>query len=241
MMLCFDRRPEALGRVIGLPYAGASPAWLRTWSRDLPATVELRAGVYPGRSDPVPPDRIEDAMPAMMAAAEPLLDRPYVIYGHSVGAWVGFEMVRAIARSGLPMPRALVVSGRQAPSCTPRLAPITHLPDSEFVEAVAERYRAMPRVVLDDPDLLAMLVPGLRADLRFSENYRFNDHTRIDVPIVAFGGSTDPFTTSGELEAWRTHTSAGTEIHWLPGGHFFVDGPPQRRAVVARIVERVLA
>ncbi len=244
MILRFGARPAAVGRILGFPYAGASPAWLRTWALETPSTVELLACAYPGRDEAPPLDRIDRVVPrlvdAMVASKERPLERPFVLYGHSIGAWVAFEVARALRTRGLPGPRALVVSGRQAPSCPPRFSAIGRLGDADFLAAVIERYNAIPQAVLDEPELLAMLLPGLRADLAMGESYRWDDPTPLDLPIFAYGGDQDPFVDEAELAAWRSCSTAPVHVERWAGGHFFVDQPGHRRALLDRLVELVL-
>jgi medium-chain acyl-[acyl-carrier-protein] hydrolase len=98
------------------------------------------------------------------------------------------------------------------------------LPEARFLEEVGARYGGIPDAVLSEPELLALLLPTLRADLEAVETYRYEPEPPLDVPISAFGGHGDPWANLNELEAWRDETSASFSVTRFPGGHFYLDG-----------------
>jgi len=51
----------------------------------------------------------------MANAIEGALDKPFAVYGHSLGAIVGFALVRELRRRTRLLPYHLFVSGRRAP------------------------------------------------------------------------------------------------------------------------------
>src|SRR4051812_46136283 len=110
-------RPEARLRLVVLPHAGGGPAVYREWVDHLPAGVEPVAVQRPGRAlrwkEPAF-RRIEPLLAALRPELEPLLDRPVVLFGHSLGALIAFELARAWAAAGRPV-GGLVVAGAAAP------------------------------------------------------------------------------------------------------------------------------
>jgi surfactin synthase thioesterase subunit len=242
VILRFHVRPDARARVLALPYAGASTAWLRTWSLALPPNVELLAATYPGRDGDDPPlTEVGEVVERLYGALDPsLFERPYVVYGHSIGALVAYELVRSFIARGHSAPRALVVTGRQAPPTPLRLPPVTHLPDSAFLRAMVERYAALPPAVLESPELLAMLLGWMRADLRLGETYRFVDGPPLPLPIHAYGGQDDANVRAPDLAGWGALGTTDSTVTRVPGGHFFVDDLAQRRMLVAHLVALAL-
>jgi surfactin synthase thioesterase subunit len=140
--------------------------------------------------------------------------------GHSLGGLVGFELAR------LWSPLRLIVAARKAPHLPPTGAPLSGLDDTAFIDGVGRRYGAIPKAVLDDPELLALTLPALRADLELYESYAFSAAAPIAAPIDVFGGSADATASAHELEAWAEHTSAGAQVTMCEGGHFFLTPPP---------------
>ena len=73
----------------------------------LPSGVQLFAAQMPGREERFvePPLRDLDTVLRHLAAAiEPLLDRPFVFFGHSLGALIAYELTQLLRARGRPMP-----------------------------------------------------------------------------------------------------------------------------------------
>lgn len=164
--------------------------------------------------------RMEDLVRALVPALRPHLDLPFALFGHSMGAHVAFEVARALEREGL-RPRHLVVSGNRAPSLPFPRPRIHHLPDARILAEFA-RLGGTPREVLDDPQLMALLLPILRADLALCETYAYEAGPPLECPINAWGGARDPDVPVAALEAWRDETRGPFTLRLFDGGHFFL-------------------
>jgi medium-chain acyl-[acyl-carrier-protein] hydrolase len=167
-------------------------------------------------------DAIVDAAEAMV---RPYLDRPAALFGHSMGSWVAFEVTRRISTDVAQRPRHLFVSGRRAPQLGNVLSPIHGLPDDELIGEIQHRYGGIPDAVLKEPELLAITLPILRADLAALHSYRYSAQARLDCRISCFAGREDRLLSQDDLEAWRSQTSAGFDLERYPGGHFYLTGP----------------
>ncbi|SLM33124.1 Thioesterase (fragment) [Desulfamplus magnetovallimortis] len=147
---------------------------------------------------------------------------PYAIYGHSMGALVGYQLCRSIENSGLPLPSHLFCSGRQAPSI-----PIKEedknfhlLPRHHFIEKVME-YGGMPREVAAEKDLMDLFIPVLKADFQAVDNYNYVDLPPLDVPLTVLIGESEKTTYEDALK-WQDVTSYNIGIKTFPGDHFFI-------------------
>jgi medium-chain acyl-[acyl-carrier-protein] hydrolase len=85
------------------------------------------------------------------------------------------------------------------------------------------------------PELLAVLLPVLRADFQICETYAHRREPKLDCPITAFGGLADSLVSRERVLAWRDLTSGSFRAHLVAGDHFFVRGAP------AAVVQRVAA
>lgn len=232
--------PAAKRRLICLPHAGGGAWAFRTWPDALPADVEVLSVQLPGREDRLTDEPLDAAAPIVRTVADVLagsLDRPYAIYGHSMGALLGFELLRELRRRGAAPAERLFAAAYRAPQVPSPDPPIFHLPDGEFVEEVDRRYDAVPPAARADPELMELVLPGLRADVAVCDTYAYVAEEPLDCPISVFGGVEDRAVQRPELEAWSQQTTAEFDLTMFPGDHFFLQSSfdALMRAVVERL------
>jgi medium-chain acyl-[acyl-carrier-protein] hydrolase len=168
-----------------------------------------------------PFDRLAPLVESLAGALERWRDLPYAVLGHSNGALIGFELARHARRTGAPGPVHLFASGRRAPHLPSPVRDLHQLPQDELVAELAE-LGGMPREVLEHPELLALLVPLLRADMALTETYAHADEPPLETPITALTGSEDEKVSLADAEGWARHTSGGFRLHVFPGDHFYL-------------------
>jgi len=215
---------DARTRLFCLPYAGGGAAIYRAWIHAIPRSVQVCALQLPGRENRLiePAFTSMDALiPALVEAIRAHLDRPFAIFGHSMGALVAFELTRALRRKQLPQPRHLFLSAHRAPDLPDRRPPIHQLDDEAFW-AEMQRLEGTPQEVLDNEELKALVLPTLRADFQLCETWAAADEDPLDMPFSIFGGTEDPNVNQDELEPWRDYTSGAMTLRMLPGHHLFL-------------------
>lgn len=228
-------------RLFCLPHAGAGTAMYNIWKRFLPAFVEVCPVQIPGRESRLAEPSYTDCarlIADMTTALAGHLDRPYAIFGHSMGALLTLDLARSLRSSGLPQPSYLFVSGRNATHIPMKHGSIHQMDDGEFLAALATRYGGLPEEILNTPELLDLYLPILRADLTLLETHRYAPLAPLNCPIAAFSGDDDPNVTTEGLEAWAEHTTGEFDAKWFEGGHFYLSGT-SRAALLQFIGERL--
>lgn len=218
-------RTGARLRLFCLPYAGGSGAVYRPWQDSLGARVEVFPAEPPGRGSRMgePPfKRMGAFVESLDAALEPLADRPFAFYGHSLGALVAFETARKRRREGRREPSALFVGASRAPQLPNTSPPTYELPDAELVEEL-RRLNGTPPEVLGHAELMRLVLPFLRADFEVEHTYVYKDEPPLGCPVVVFGGLEDREVGREPLEGWREQAAGGFHLHVLPGDHFFLN------------------
>ncbi|NOR63932.1 MAG: alpha/beta fold hydrolase [Rhodobacteraceae bacterium] len=219
-------------RLICFAYAGGNAAMYLPWQTRLGASVEICAVQLSPRHGS---GETHASFPALIRniaqAIQPLLDRPYVLFGHSLGALVAFELSRFIKLMHLPAPARLIVSGCDAPQHKSDAKRVHDLPHDEFIAELRQK-NGTPEAVLDSPELLALLLPAVRADFALVEAYQYRANIRLNVPTDVFAGQQDEVSAES-LAPWLAETNASGKLHWFEGGHFFINS--ETDAVIDRI------
>jgi medium-chain acyl-[acyl-carrier-protein] hydrolase len=222
--VCFNPKAQGRLRMFCFPHAAGSAAIFRPWPSRLPEAVEVWGLNLPGRGsrllDPLV-DRLPPLVEAIGEAILPLLDRPFVFYGHSMGALVSFELARRLRRRQRPQPAHLFVSSRTAPHLDVRKKPLHQLPESELIEELGQ-FNGTPQEILDNRELMQLLLPAIRADFAVLETYVHTPDAPFTFPITVFGGFEDKDVSPEELGGWCEHTESSCSVRMLPGDHFFI-------------------
>jgi medium-chain acyl-[acyl-carrier-protein] hydrolase len=228
-------------RLFCFPFAGVGPSVYRPWLDALPGEVEARLVQLPGREGrwrETPQTRLEVIAPALTDALRPELDMPFAFYGHSLGALVAFEVTRRLRALGAPMPAHLFVAAHRGPHLPNPHPEMRHLADDAFVTELRRRYDGIPQAVLDNPELLELMLPCLRADFEAYETYQHLSEPPLSCPISALGGEHDRYVRPAEIAGWRDQTTGRFRMRILPATHFFVQS--ERDRVIGAIVEDLL-
>lgn len=235
----YEPRPAARLRLFCLPHAGGAASFFRPWSSLLPPDIELCSIQYPGREDRwnLPPcTEMRDLVQDVVTGLADWLDRPFVLFGHSLGGLVAYETAQALRRELGREPVHLFVSAKEPPQ---------HHRSDDFHqrsddELCAELARLVPgrEDVLAHPEVRTLLLPAVRADYQVNETYLANPALPLNCPITAFCADADTETTMAEVQGWRQLTRGRYHAVVLAGDHFYLN--PQR-AVVVETIRRSLA
>jgi medium-chain acyl-[acyl-carrier-protein] hydrolase len=172
---------------------------------------------------------------------EQALDIEFVLFGHSLGGKVAFEIARELRRRRMRGPSLLIVSGARAPHIAEADLHFRELPDAEFLRSLNGKVGGLPEGILDNHELRQFLLPTLRADLEVLDTYLHEPEPPLDCPISCFGGSRDDRVPIESLAAWMDHTTGHFRLRTFQGGHFFLQERPDafREALLSELREVV--
>ncbi|GAB3466614.1 alpha/beta fold hydrolase [Streptomonospora sediminis] len=234
----FGPAPDAPVRVVLLPHAGGSASFYLPLCKALGSAADVVAVQYPGRQERRSEPCVEDLhtlADLLVRVLDTAPDRPTVLFGHSMGAIVAFELATRLQARGQG-PEAVMVSARRAPSQY-RREDLYLQSDERLLEEV-KRLGGTDSAFLQDEELMRLVLPTLRADYRAIGTYRHRPGPPLEAPVTVLVGDEDPRMSQDEAEHWREHTSAGIDVHTFRGGHFYL---ARHVDSVARLVERKVA
>jgi surfactin synthase thioesterase subunit/malonyl CoA-acyl carrier protein transacylase/acyl carrier protein len=240
--LWFGRKQPNPGvrlRLFCFSYAGGGASIFSSWSKELPPEIEVCPIQLPGREERLgesPFTRLTPLIQTLVPLITPYLDIPFAFFGHSLGALISFELARELRRQNLPSPIHLFVSASRAPHILDLDLPIHRLPDSKFLESL-RRLNGTPEEVLQNPELMQLFLPALRADFAILETYFYATEERLHCPISAFGGVKDNIVSQTELAAWCDQTDGDFRMLMFPGDHFFLH--PNRQQLLQAIAQEI--
>lgn len=223
-------------RLFCFPYAGSGPSTFNAWPEGLRRSVEAFGIVYPGHESRLAERPLRDLGAIAASLVDdvlPLLDRPYVFFGHSMGAYVAFELARRLQARGT-RPDHVFLSGAGAPHLPPPRV-LHDLPTAGFLRELI-RLDGFPPEILRSAELVRQVLPVLRADFTACETYVVPP-TPVDFPITAFAGRGDARADVARVEAWDRFAGVSFDREVFDGGHFFLRD--HRPAMVASINRRL--
>jgi medium-chain acyl-[acyl-carrier-protein] hydrolase len=237
--------PDPAVRLLCFAHAGGGASSFNGWRRELPGWIELVKAQLPGREDrreEAPHTRVHELIAELIPHVQAMLDRPLILYGHSVGSLVAFELTRELRQRGLPSPLALIISSRRAPHRSLRDEHLLHsLPDDVLAGRVYDLGGVLPGM-LDDLKWRGHFLPRIRADLCLSDTYVYREGAPLACPLHTFIGEHDNLVVREDWERWSEHAAGVFTRRILPGGHFFSrEGQAELLGEIIRITTALVA
>lgn len=210
--------------LICFPFAGAGASIFYPWEKLLHPNINLYGFQAPGREDRIGENIITDLKELTNQACNELskvLKNPFVLFGHSLGAVIAFEIAKKLADSGIN-PKFLIVSGRQPPHLRLRMPHISDLDDDALIDGLLKLQGTDPEI-LEHPTLLELFLPIIRGDFMIGERYRSEpSDSKLNCPIIAILTADDHWVNHAEIQEWAIFTTKSFAIETFPGDHFYV-------------------
>jgi surfactin synthase thioesterase subunit len=206
-----------------IPFAGGNAYSYRPIEQRMHPAIKVLPLELPGRGR-----RFNEApvtcMPAMaldlMECMRPFLDKPFALFGHSMGALAAYLVTSQLAEKQLPLPSHLFISAKGPPHRISREAEWHTMPLDEFKLRLA-KLGGSPAALLDDKELMDYFAPIIRDDMRVVAEYRHKLVSPLTVPITVMIGTADSTTRVEALE-WSDMTTSACRVLQYEGGHFFL-------------------
>lgn len=220
----FAPNPDAKIRLFCFPYAGGADHIFRGWQETLPKAIEVCPVRLPGRAQRIKEEAFTNLSQLVQAASQSLvshLNKPFALFGHSMGALVCFELARQLRRDYGLQPSHLFVSACRSPQITIGDLHNHNFSKDEFMAEI-RRVEGVSEEAIDDNELIDLALPYLKADIAVCQTYAYSPEQPLDCPITAFGGLQDRQVSRDCLEGWREHTIRSFSLRILPGDHYFL-------------------
>ncbi|WP_329263159.1 alpha/beta fold hydrolase [Streptomyces sp. NBC_01478] len=216
-----DRERPAL---LCVPFAGAGPSFFHPWRALSAGRWRLVPVELPGRERRIMETPYRNVVEAAKNSVDDVVadlgeGTRTVLFGHSLGAVLAYELVHLLSTRDVRIDR-LVVSGSPGP-WTQRERRATGLPDEEFLARV-EEFAGFRHEALDHPEMRELILPVLQADCEMHENYVPSTDERVSVPICSIRGGSDGLVGAEQAQEWRSATTGDFSYTEFPGDHMYL-------------------
>ena len=219
-----SERPNAKIRLFCFTYAGASVQAIINWNSYVPDFIEVIGFELPGHGrrlvESQPCRTSQEAAKYIADTLGPVIDRPYALFGHCLGAVLAYEATRIFKERGVQQPVHLLASGARGPHCGIPIGDVKNMNDEQFIEHFNKAYGASMDI-LRNPQLGPLVLPGVKADAYMTQEYNYVPGGPVDYDITAIAGEKDPDINMEQMQAWNRHTTGKVTSQFYPGNHFF--------------------
>ncbi|XP_055449721.1 S-acyl fatty acid synthase thioesterase, medium chain [Psammomys obesus] len=226
---CLYRKPEAVFKLICFPWAGGGSLHFAKWGQTTSGLLEVHAVRLAGREtraqEPFPNDIYQIADEIVSALLPIIQDKAFAFFGHSLGSYIALLTALRLKEKHNMEPLHFFVSSACAPHSVsrPQIPELNKLSEEE-VQHYLLNFGGTPKHLIEDHDFMRQCTPLLKADMSIIKNFIFDTPSKAPLSrdITCFVGSEDIIK---DLEGWKDITSGKTDIHMLPGDHFYLLEP----------------
>ncbi|HEY6794433.1 MAG TPA: alpha/beta fold hydrolase [Kineosporiaceae bacterium] len=205
------------------PFAGGSAYSFA----DLPAGL-LRSGdtalvlQYPGRGPRITEPFSSGLSDLAEQAAREIVRHgtsTLVLVGHSMGGVLCYEIASLLTAMGRAPAWVVVSAARPPDRCRLDVGRVLSMGREDWLAEIAHGAVTAGSTVGAD-DIADYAIPVMRSDYLMLARYRPLAGP-LTVPVLALGGTDDPWVTDEHLAAWQAWTTGDFEHRTLAGGHFY--------------------
>lgn len=214
-----DNKPFSKVRLFCLPYAGCGSSMYISWKKYFPEEVELCPIQLPGRENRRKEDlccNLRLLVDEMAEGIASFLDKPFGIFGYSMGGVIAYELALKIKEKYKRSPFVIFMG---ASTVFMDLDNVSGMKENELKKYL-NFIGGAELSELNNPSFQEEFFPVIRNDYRMIENYHFN-FTPAPCRICSFASKEDcavPFQNISLLKFLTDEFSLIT----MRGSHFFI-------------------
>jgi len=220
----YKKNPDATIRLFCFHHSGGGASAYYPWADYLLPKIEMIAIQLPGResrfTEPLN-NNLRDITAKLSDGFAIYKDKPFFVFGHSLGALISFEFIKSIHQLYSLSPRHMIVSATKAPHLPFRMKHLSQLDDKALKEEL-KNYNGIDERILNNDELLDLFLPIIKNDFSIYEHYNFLESMSIPCDILAISGDQDQTVSPKEILAWAQYTEGKFEHISFPGKHFFI-------------------
>ncbi|MET9497722.1 alpha/beta fold hydrolase [Streptomyces sp. NPDC006552] len=207
-----------------VPFAGAGPSFFHPWQALAGDRWRVVPVELPGRERRIMETPYRNVVEAAKNEVDDIVaglgaHARTVLFGHSLGAVLAYELAHLLSARGVHVER-LVVSGSPGP-WTQRERRAAGLPDEEFLARV-EEFAGFRHEALDHPEMRELILPALQADCEMHESYVPSTDAPVTVPVCSLRGESDGLVSAEEARQWHAATTGAFTYREFPGDHMYL-------------------
>jgi len=225
--------------MVCLPFAGGGASIFSGWKQALSEIVEVCPIYLPGRevrSNELPISNMVTLINELVSYWKYCEFTPDVVFGHSMGAALGYELCAALQSNDMPVPKLLMLSGHASPHS--RIFNSFHqLEDSLFIKSINSLGGLEPEII-NSPELIAYLLPILRADFTLIETWKPSGVILSNTEILTISGDQDEQASFDKMAGWCNYSRSYTNSITIHGNHFFIQ--KQRSELLSILSQKLI-
>lgn len=233
-------RADAPVRLLIFHYAGGSALSLAPLAQAMPASCASYLVELPGRGLREHEDFAPDfavALADLTPVVAGLVDRPAVLFGHSLGGLVAHGILGRLPLGQQALVTDLVLSAARPPAALASQGGCPVQRSRGDVLRMLLDFGGCPPALFEDTELLGRAVHLLDRDLRLIDTYQPGPRPAATVTTHIWRGMDDRQLTAADMRSWRQDVGGEVREQEFRGGHFF---PSQDGAVAEGLRDLVL-
>ena len=214
-----------------IPYAGGSADVIYTaWRKYLDPNIKLIPVEYSGHGRRIEEglnesleELVQDLFDTMIEPEIKDCGADYMIYGHSMGTLVVYELLKLIKEKKDSLPHTIFLSGRYSPNISYQKERVYQLSDKQFIDKLIE-LGGVPPNIYDYPELIEAHTPIIRNDYKLIDQYNFTvPASSFSSDLIFIYSESDPYLNDRKkVDEWRHYTDKSFSIVEVEGNHFFI-------------------